>query len=145
MVDTAGLRVSDDEIEQIGVSLAQRKIDQADLVLRLCDITNPQTDRDNSQYSAGSREICMFNKIDLPHKPLMDSRHASMISAKTGQGVTELMKTIVRKLVSPAIEPGTPIPFTQRQQTHIEQAFASMSAGKCDDSIACLRRVFAAT
>ena len=85
IIDTAGLRDSDDRVEQIGVERARRAMEQADHVLYLVDATDPdQRDVDKSD----EKIMTVYNKIDL----LESARHLSgiKISATRGDGLPEL-------------------------------------------------------
>lgn len=78
MVDTAGLRSSDDVVEREGVKRAQAAIDQADQVLLVIDVSESEedvenllkslgllNDKSNSDRSILNRTTLIFNKIDL--------------------------------------------------------------------------------
>ncbi len=102
-VDTAGLRVAGDEIEQAGVALARQAIENADLSLEIVDATNMEG---LSDPAAG--QIRVFNKCDLhlPEEALAGER----VSALTGQGIEQLLQAIIHHLVphQPAAETGVP-------------------------------------
>ncbi|MGI9517148.1 MAG: GTPase [Pirellulaceae bacterium] len=107
-VDTAGLRVSSDEIEKAGVALARAAIDNADLTLELLDASQLKTLPANEADT-----IRVFNKCDLqmPDATLQ----GECVSALTGQGIEELLDKIALALVPE--EPAEPagIPFLQEQ------------------------------
>jgi tRNA modification GTPase len=69
LIDTAGIRETEDVIEKIGVKKALEKISEADIVLYLIDAQtfNITELRDlvNAQYHQNSKLIVCFNKIDL--------------------------------------------------------------------------------
>jgi tRNA modification GTPase len=68
LVDTAGIRVSDDEAEQEGVVRARRAASVADLVILVLDRSRPLEDVDRAllRETAASPRIVVINKIDLP-------------------------------------------------------------------------------
>ena len=70
LIDTAGIRKSSDEIEQIGVTRSLSKIDSADLVLVLLDNSKDLTDLDLEilDKTKNKKRIIIMNKIDLDSK-----------------------------------------------------------------------------
>lgn len=69
LVDTAGLRDSDDPIEQLGVDRSRQAMAQADLLLMVCDGTQPLDPQDQAllnQALAQADTILAVNKGDLP-------------------------------------------------------------------------------
>ena len=104
VIDTAGLRDSDDVIEQEGVRRARDVIAKADVVLYLKDITensenSDNTDSDYLEYlnHPSARIIMVYNKIDVNNKinnlknnQINHDYSTAYISAKTGQGLSEL-------------------------------------------------------
>jgi tRNA modification GTPase len=66
LVDTAGIRVSEDLIEQIGIDRTWRALDTADLILLVVEAGNPlESDEMRIIQDYGSRVIVLANKIDL--------------------------------------------------------------------------------
>ena len=63
LFDTAGIRESDDIVERIGINRAKQSIQDADLVLKLIDISNPQEIEVDDKPT-----ITVYNKIDLLYK-----------------------------------------------------------------------------
>ena len=101
LVDTAGLRESDDPIEQLGAQRSRQAMDQADLLLVVWDGTRPPTGEDQdllAQALARADTILAVNKADLPGYTLStltrpDAPHTLTtvaLSAKTGQGLDRL-------------------------------------------------------
>lgn len=93
IVDTAGLRDSDDPVEKIGIERAWQEIEKADLVLLLVDDTQPN-DPENDQILAQLPEclprITVHNKIDLSgHEQGKKGEHI-YISAKQSIGMNIL-------------------------------------------------------
>ncbi|MES2218747.1 MAG: tRNA uridine-5-carboxymethylaminomethyl(34) synthesis GTPase MnmE [Pseudomonadota bacterium] len=91
IIDTAGLRDSDDPIEQEGMRRAQREIVQADLVLLLQDASKPHAVPAAIPTTARQRVITVKNKIDLTNDaPAIHTDHGKTsitLSAKTGAGM----------------------------------------------------------
>ena len=68
LVDTAGIRPSEDEAEQEGVARARKAAEVADLVVLVLDRSRPLEDVDRTllRETAASPRIVVINKIDLP-------------------------------------------------------------------------------
>ena len=101
-IDTAGLRDSDDPIEQMGVVRSRAAMEQADAILLVCDQSAPVTDEDFAlleQALALAPTILVWNKCDLPSAPIPfrtlseeqgDRLREAELSARTGAGMEEL-------------------------------------------------------
>lgn len=70
LVDTAGIRETDDLVEAIGVERSKKALAEADLVLLVLDASNEMTDKDLEllELSKNSNRIVLLNKTDLPEK-----------------------------------------------------------------------------
>lgn len=92
VVDTAGLRDSDDPVEKIGIERAWQEINKADLVLLLTDNHDDQGANDAllAQIPATIPRLTVHNKIDLSGKPAGKQGEHVYISAKLGLGIDEL-------------------------------------------------------
>jgi len=67
LADTAGLRISDDVIEQEGVRRAELAAQQADVTIHVADATRPET------WAISQRvDLSIMNKTDLQHIPIPD-------------------------------------------------------------------------
>ncbi len=115
LVDTAGLRETDDKVESIGVERSRLTMADADLVILLLDATVGFTAEDEEiwQSMEDLNHLIVVNKIDLGISPEIDERiggHRSKIvrvSAKTGFGLEELERAIVDPFRPDQIEPGS--------------------------------------
>lgn len=103
IVDTAGLRESEDEVERIGIARSWAEIERADVVLHLLDARTGMTTSDEaiaSQLPVGVEQIALFNKCDLASGPsrqvAADGRVSLWLSAKTGAGMDALDKELLR-------------------------------------------------
>ena len=100
LVDTAGLRDSADPIERMGVERSWAAMEQAALILLLCDRSAPFTREDAQlleQAMACAPTILVWNKRDLPGAGVPElTRDVPVveISAKTGQGLDELERAV---------------------------------------------------
>lgn len=101
--DTAGIRVSDDKVERLGVERTRRAIVDADLLVVVIDGSEPltQEDREIVAEAAESRHVIAVNKSDLgqPHladvKAVSDGAPVISVSAKTGAGFDSLRRAVV--------------------------------------------------
>ncbi len=93
IIDTAGLRASDDTVEKIGIARAQKAIEEADHVLWLID-ANESTTADFHQHPelTPSNTSIVFNKVDLVS--VSTQLEGIQVSAKTGQGIDVLRAAI---------------------------------------------------
>ena len=94
VIDTAGIRDTDDPVEQEGVRRARARAADADLVLWLTDGNGPADVRDTTAPA-----WLVHNKIDLAGPPVnangSGAAAAFRISAKRGDGIAELVAAIV--------------------------------------------------
>lgn len=89
IIDTAGLRDSDDVIEQEGIKRAREMIEKADRVLYLKDITDEEAEEKiTDELLNHPRVTVIYNKIDL--KKPKNKDNILGISAKTGEGLEKL-------------------------------------------------------
>ena len=74
LVDTAGIRETEDIVEQIGVERSKKALKEADLVLLVLNASEALTDQDRQllEISQDSNRIILLNKVDLPEKIEID-------------------------------------------------------------------------
>lgn len=101
IVDTAGLRETENEIEQLGIARSWKEIENADVVLHLLDARFGMTPTDQSiaaRMPAGVEQIVLFNKCDLvEHRREEAAGRVNLwLSAKTGEGMEALKKELLR-------------------------------------------------
>ncbi|MDF2503230.1 MAG: tRNA modification GTPase TrmE [Clostridium sp.] len=102
LIDTAGIRQTEDVVEKIGVEKSKKKIDEADLVIFILDSSRnlDEKDLDIIRYIKNKKYIILLNKIDLPKKinredlKGLDSKYIIDISAKNGFGIDRLKKLV---------------------------------------------------
>jgi tRNA modification GTPase len=113
LIDTAGIRHTEDTVEKIGVERSRQAIDTADLVLLLIDSSNALTDEDREliKLTAGKPRIVILNKTDLPNR--IDLNELRQLTAgdrviKTSivehEGMEELGRTISHMFFDEGIE-----------------------------------------
>ncbi len=103
IIDTAGLRETEDEVERIGIERSWKEIERSDVVLLLVDSRSGvvEADRDILQrLPANLQRITIYNKIDLAERH--PERHeeadgvAISLSAKANQGIELLRQELLR-------------------------------------------------
>ena len=103
LIDTAGIRQTDDVIEQEGVKRAKSSSQSADLVLHIIDDNEPQ--EINTEWLPDTAiNIHVLNKIDISGRqagvlPNHDETRCVAVSAKKGDGIDALIQTIEDSLL----------------------------------------------
>lgn len=74
LIDTAGIRETDDVVERIGVERSRKALEAADFVLLLLNQSEPLTDEDWAllEQTQSMKRIILLNKTDLPAALTMD-------------------------------------------------------------------------
>ena len=102
MIDTAGIRETEDVVEKIGVNRARDMAKEADLILYVVDSSRPLDENDEEIISMldSRKAIVLYNKTDLEPKVDMATlknrvnRPVISVSAKEETGIRELEKEI---------------------------------------------------
>jgi tRNA modification GTPase len=143
LLDTAGLRQTDDPVESLGVKRSRDAARQADLVLVVLDGSAPLTTEDEAALEASCaapKALVLQNKADLPQQ--WSRTDAILLSAKTGQGL-EALEAAVAALFPPdaATPPGQVLTnprqadAVSRALEYIQAALEAMDAGITPDAI----------
>ena len=100
LIDTAGIRETQDAVEAIGVERSRKAVEDADLVLFVCDGSHPLTQEDEEIIDLCCQQenaVALINKTDLGSEvepsdlPFMN---VIRICAKTGQGLDQLADVV---------------------------------------------------
>lgn len=100
VIDTAGIRETDDIVEQIGVEKSREKMNEADLVIFVLDSSRVLDDEDREiiERLKDKKYIVLLNKVDLEskidEKEIKDLDNIIRISAKSGFGLEDLKSRI---------------------------------------------------
>ena len=141
LVDMAGIRETDDEIERAGIEAAKRVLSEADLVLELVAPDAPRAPLPTDC----KRKILVCTKCDLEEDwdlSTEERRTALPISSLRGEGMELLVESILKKLIPIPILLGTPVPFRPWQTASIRQAIDEVSRGEEAKGIELLNRFF---
>lgn len=95
LIDTAGVRKSDDIVEKIGIEKSLNLIDEAELVLLILDASCPLSEEDKYllEKTKDKKRIIIMNKIDLKlNNSYIDD--VIKISAKNNEGIEDIKDAI---------------------------------------------------
>ena len=143
LVDTAGIRQTEDVVEKIGVDRAKEYADKADLILYVIDASRPldENDAEILHLIKGKRAIILLNKSDLDmqvtkeQEELPEEFPVIEISAKNVQGIEELEDTLKEMFFQGELTFNDEIYITNvRQKTALQDAYAALE--RVNDSIA---------
>ncbi|MBM2840489.1 MAG: tRNA modification gtpase trme [Bacteroidetes bacterium] len=104
LVDTAGLRVANDDVEAEGIARTREAVRGADLVVLVIDATEEPTLKDDLETIADelrqdARVVVALNKVDRLTGSPLEVSNSVPVSALTGEGIEEL-KERISKLVT---------------------------------------------
>ncbi len=100
LIDTAGIRDTEDVVEKIGVDRAIESMEAADLIMLVLDSSESLTDNDKELIRRlhNRKYIILINKSDLEPKidmsELNELSNVLLISAKSGQGLDDIRNTV---------------------------------------------------
>ena len=126
LMDTSGLRETDDRVEKIGVNKAKEALSDADLILYLVDAKEGMTEEDREVLNSLSEQpvILLKNKTDVEgteEGPLLDGAFSGKIreisfSALTGKGLDELESLILSMFAESEILMNDEVVITNERQ-----------------------------
>jgi tRNA modification GTPase len=108
LMDTAGIRKSDDHIEQLGMARSQQAIADSDAVLLVIDSSSPQSSEDTDIRNGLELRTCIvaMNKCDLPSLWRLDQMEQFagrlplvVVSARTGSGIEQLRAAVINGIM----------------------------------------------
>lgn len=124
IIDTAGIRLTDDTVEKIGIEKAYDEITDADLILYIVDASSnlDEADKDIILKIKDKNVIVLFNKTDIEQKisenDILELLNKQVIafSAKTSDGLEELKTCIYDMFVKGIIYSSDEISITSERQ-----------------------------
>jgi len=134
LADTAGVRDTEDTVENIGVRLAVKRMRDAGLILAVFDGSRELKDEDREFLKAleGKRAIAVINKADLEIKTDIEEIKKSipelvMLSCKTGKGLDNLRETIEKLLGTENFDTTAPMLANERQRSCCQRALDAIA------------------
>jgi tRNA modification GTPase len=130
LVDTAGVRATEDELEQAGVERSQQQLLKADLLLEIADSTQPATERlDIPELATGTR-LLVLNKADQPRHQSWQEVEGILISCATGAGIDQLTQAIASRIGQGMDFTGSSqVAINARHQACLRRALVGLEAG----------------
>ena len=144
MIDTAGIRQTEDVVEKIGVEKAREYAESADLIIYVADASRKldENDREIAQIIAGKKVVVLLNKSDL--EPVLTREELGIfledeftvieLSAKEEKGIRELEQKLKTMFLSGDLSFNDEVMITNmRQKSALQDAY--MSLRKVQESI----------
>ena len=97
IIDTAGIRETDNLVEKIGVDKSYQIIDKSDLIIYILNNNEPLTEEDKTLLSKikNKNHLIIINKIDLESKLNLSNEDTIKMSIKNNIGLEELKTKII--------------------------------------------------
>ena len=145
-IDTAGIRKTDDVVENIGIERTYQKMEEAKIVIWLLDAQPTEAEiEEMKEKNQGKKLLMVFNKIDeisfdkavlssdeksQPSSPIsLSDENVSIlnISARTGENVSDLEQALVKAADIPEITENDVIVTSARHYEALLRANESLS------------------
>ena len=140
MIDTAGIRETDDVVEKIGVERAQNAIENSDLVIVMIDagVGISEEDMEILEKVKGKKTIVLINKVDLAGKQEVDAIADKLAgfrvirtSVKNEKGIDDLEKEITDLFMKGGISLNSEVIITNiRHKDLIAKAIQSIDEAR---------------
>ncbi len=129
LVDTAGLRDSESELEREGITRTEKSLQHADLSLHIADRNAPKPPHFNSRKhlevngrTDNTNEFVILNKSDLPEHSDWKDLPALRLSCATGEGLPQLQKEILARIRQQNLRPESSIAINTRHRDCLRRA-----------------------
>lgn len=138
ITDTAGVRSSPDQIEQLGIERTRRAIADADLIVAVIDGAQPLLGEDEEIIgeASGNRCIVALNKSDLESfcsnnaQRLGDNLVSVSVSAKTGKGLDTLCAEIIKPFTADHLDESSFVITNARHYDLLRRTSAALQASQ---------------
>ena len=131
--DTAGIRDTQDTVENAGVQLAYKKIEEAQLILAIFDNSREIDDEDKDliERLSGKKAIALLNKADQAPKLQKEFianafENVIEVSAKSGEGVEALQKALESRFALNEFDSSAGVLANERQKLCAQSALSSL-------------------
>lgn len=131
--DTAGIRDTSDVVEKIGVDIAKKRLDEADLIIAMFDGSIPldSNDMELIQLVKGRNVIAVVNKTDIAIDGVFSTikesfKYAIEVSAKNSIGLEFLTNTLNDMFILDDIDVDSGLLANERQKVCIDNCINSL-------------------
>jgi tRNA modification GTPase len=124
LLDTAGLRPSESQLERAGIERTEKSLQLADLRLHIADHNAPKPVHFNG-ITSDPNEIVVLNKSDLPEDIDWKDFQALRISCATGDGLPQLKQEILGRIRRQNLRPESAIAINTRHRDCLRRALES--------------------
>jgi tRNA modification GTPase len=124
LLDTAGLRDSQDELEREGMARTERSLAAADLLLHVLDRNAPKP-ASFTQHPADRIELVLLNKSDLPEHPDWKNHDALRICCVEENGLRGLEEAILARISQNHLRPENTFAINARHRDCLRRALDS--------------------
>ena len=134
LMDTAGIRDAENQVEAIGIERARKSMEEADLILMVIDGSVPLTEEDRRILSSleGKKAIVILNKYDLEQKTgeaeirslISEETPIIHLSAQYGSGIDRLEELIQKLMHTEDLDAGRQLFLTNLR--HMDLAKKSL-------------------
>lgn len=146
LIDTAGIRDTDDEVERLGVERSRAAMSKAELVIAVVDGSGGITDEDReviAQAEAAPKGIVVLSKRDIaePDAEITTALPVVSLSSVTGDGMDELERVIAERFPLPEVPAGEILTnvrqadAVKRAIEYMRSALDAMRAGMTPDIV----------
>lgn len=146
LIDTAGIRDTDDEVERLGVERSRAAMSKAELVIAVVDGSGEITDEDReviAQAEAAPKGIVVLSKLDIaePDAEITTALPVVSLSSVTGDGMDELERVIAEQFPLPEVPAGEILTnvrqadAVKRAIEYMRSALDAMRAGMTPDIV----------
>ena len=149
VADTAGIRETENVVENMGVNLAKRRLERAELALAVFDTSVPlnSDDLDIIEQCKAKKSVAILNKADLPaaaDRAVIENAFPFTVelSASTGAGRDRLEQAVAEIMMTNEFDPAAACLTSERQRqcciramSHIDEAIAAIQGGVTLDAV----------
>src|SRR5213596_1492776 len=125
LLDTAGLRASESELESEGIARTEKSLQLADLRLHIADRNAPRPAHFNGRKEDDQNELVVLNKSDLPEDNDWKNFPAFRISCLTGEGLPQLQKEILSRIRQQNLRAESAVAINTRHRDCLRRALES--------------------
>ena len=146
LIDTAGIRDTDDEVERLGVERSRAAMSKAELVIAVVDGSGEITDEDReviARAEAAPKGIVVLSKRDIaePDAEITTALPVVSLSSVTGDGMDELERVIAEQFPLPEVPAGEILTNVRQADAvkhaieYMRSALDAMRAGMTPDIV----------